>query len=175
MAIEDLARSQISDILIICIGEEKRLALEELNRPNAALSTQLLALSTTPSPDPAPLYLQFETKLNRLVTYKKERRLLQGIADYSLWYDKDEPRGINLVIIEAQREGILSMTDGQLVAYMGEYITFSSAYGTGLLLSHVQVLCTEQERTKASRTSLCMGSVQTAMSFNFGVWMTQAR
>ena len=115
-----LAQSQINNILIICIGEEKRLALQEYNRPNAAPSTQSIARPTTPSSDPAPLLLQFETKLNRLVTYKKERRILQGIADYSLWYDKDEPMGISLILIEAKREGILSMADGQLVAYMGK-------------------------------------------------------
>lgn len=120
MANEALARSQINDILIICIGEEKRLALQEYNRPNAAPSTQLLARPTTPSSNPAPLLLQFETKLNRLVTYKKEKRVLQGIADYSLWYDKDEPMGTNLILIEAKREGMLSMADGQLIAYMGK-------------------------------------------------------
>ncbi len=122
MANEALARSQIIDILIICIGEEKRLALQEDNRPNAAPPTQLLARPTTPSsdPDPAPLLLQFETKFNRLVTYKKEKRVLQGIADYSLWYDRDEPMGTNLVLIEVKRAGMLSMADGQLVAYMGK-------------------------------------------------------
>jgi len=122
LANEALARSQIIDILIICIGEEKRLALQEDNRPNAAPPTQLLARPTTPSsdPDPAPLLLQFETKFNRLVTYKKEKRVLQGIADYSLWYDRDEPMGTNLVLIEVKRAGMLSMADGQLVAYMGK-------------------------------------------------------
>ncbi len=120
LANKALARSQINDILIICIGEEKRLALQEYNRPKAAPSTQLLARPTTPSSDPAPLLLQFETKLNRLVTYRKEKRVLQGIADYSLWYDKDEPMGTNLILIEANREGMLSMVDGQLVAYMGK-------------------------------------------------------
>lgn len=59
-------------------------------------------------------------KLNRLVTYKKEMCVLQGIADYSLWYDKDDSMGTNLILIEAKREGMLSMADGQLVAYMGE-------------------------------------------------------
>ncbi len=120
MANEALARSQIHDILIICIGEEKRLALREYNQPNATPSTQLLARPTTPSSDPAPLLLRFETKLNRLVTYRKEKRVLQGIADYSLWYDKDEPMGTNLILIEAKREGMLSMANGQLVAYMGK-------------------------------------------------------
>ena len=120
MTSEALAQSQINNILIICIGEEKRLALQEYNRPNAAPLTQSLARPITPSSDPAPLLLQFETKLNRLVTYKKEKRVLQGIADYSLWYDKDEPMGTNLILIEAKREGMLSMADGQLVAYMGK-------------------------------------------------------
>jgi len=83
-------------------------------------STQLLTRPTTPSSDSATLLLRFETKLNRLVTYKKEKRALQGIADYSLWYDEDEPMGTNLILIEAKREGMLSMMDGELVAYMGK-------------------------------------------------------
>ena len=120
MTNEALARSQINNILIICIGEEKRLALQEYNRPKAAPSTPSLVRPTTPSSDPAPLLLQFETKLNRLVTYEKEKRILQGTADYSLWHDKDEPMGIILILIKAKREGMLSMADGQLVAYMGK-------------------------------------------------------
>jgi len=120
LANEALARSQINDLLTICIGEEKRLAIREYSRPNAAPLTQLFARPTTPPLDPAPLLLQFETKLSRLVTYKKGKRILQGIADYSLWYDKDEPMGTSLILVEAKREGMISMADGQLVAYMGK-------------------------------------------------------
>jgi hypothetical protein len=119
MANEALARTQINDILIICIGEEKRLAFPKDSQPNVAPSTQSLARPTTPSSDAAPLFLRFETKLNRLVTYKNEKRLLQGIADDSLWYDKDESMGTDLVLIEAKRKGMLSVAEGQLVAYMG--------------------------------------------------------
>ena len=138
LAIEGLARSQISDILVICIGEEKRLALQEYNRPNTVPLTESLTHSTTPSSEPAPLLLQLETKLNRVVTYRKEKRVLQGVADYSLWFDKDEPMGANFVLIEAKREGMLSLTDGQLVAYMGKRpIMFSLADVAGLLLIYV--------------------------------------
>ena len=125
LANEALARSQINDILIICIGQEKRLvALLEYGQPDAAPSTPSLTRPTTPTStptsDPAPLILQFEMKLNHLVTFRKEKRLLQGIADYTLWYDKDEPMGTNLILMEAKRGGMLSMADGQLVAYMGK-------------------------------------------------------
>jgi hypothetical protein len=45
---------------------------------------------------------------------------VRGFADYSLWYDKDEPMGTNLLLVEAKRKSALSSVDGQLVAYMGK-------------------------------------------------------
>lgn len=51
--------------------------------------------------------------------------MLQGFADYSLWYDKNELMGTNLLLVEAKKKGALSSADGQLVAYMGEQLTFS--------------------------------------------------
>ena len=117
---EALAQSEISNLLIICIGEEKRCVLQESEQAKPVLSPQPLGRPTTPSPEPASLLLQFETRLSHLVTYKKEKRLLHGIADYTLWYDKDEPMGTNLVVVEAKRRGMLSIANGQLVAYMGE-------------------------------------------------------
>lgn len=72
------------------------------------------------TPVEVPLILQFETKLNFHVTYKKQSRLLQGIADYTLWYDKDESMATNLIMVEAKRKGAISEAEGQIVAYMGE-------------------------------------------------------
>jgi hypothetical protein len=80
---EAFARSTINDILIICIGEEKRRALNH-SEINPTPSAQSSSRPTTPDPDPTPLFLQFETKLNFLVTFRKEKRMLQGFADYSL-------------------------------------------------------------------------------------------
>jgi hypothetical protein len=53
-------------------------------------SAPLLSRPVTPVPEPAPLRLQYETKLSFLVTFKGEKRLHQGFTDYSLWYNKDE-------------------------------------------------------------------------------------
>lgn len=114
LANEALARSQINDLLIICIGEEKRLALQEY-RSNTTPSIPCLLRPFTISSDPAPLLLQFETKLKRLVTFKKEKHVLQGIADYSLWYDKEQPIGTNLILIETKRQEMLFLADGQLL------------------------------------------------------------
>src|SRR5262245_44000809 len=124
---EALARSTVNIILIMCIAEEKLLALGH-SQPNLTPSDQSsLTLSAPspsrsrtpePDPDPVPLFLKFETKLSFEVIFKKEKRLLQGFADYSLWYDKDEPMGTNLLLVEAKRKTALDSAEGQLVAYM---------------------------------------------------------
>jgi hypothetical protein len=61
--------------------------------------------------------------------------MLQGFADYSLWCDKDEIMGTNLLLVEAKKKGAFSSADGQLVAYMGKQFGFSS-----LLSSYFQKL-----------------------------------
>jgi hypothetical protein len=138
---EALARSTINNILIFCISEEKRRALNhsQINQTPPARSP---SRPTTPAPDPAPLFLQFETKLNFLVTYRKEKRMLQGFADYSLWYDKNELMGTNLLLVEAKKKGALSSADGQLVAYMGEQLTFSGLLSLCFGVLNVNRHCT---------------------------------
>ena len=111
---EALARTTINEILIVCMAEEKRHA-GSINQEKPPTSRPM-----TPVPEPAPLWLQYETKLSFVVTLKGEKRLLQGFADYSLWYDKDELMGTNLLLVEAKRKGGLASADGQLVAYMGK-------------------------------------------------------
>lgn len=96
------------------MAEEKRHA-GSINQEKPPTSRPM-----TPVPEPAPLWLQYETKLSFVVTLKGEKRLLQGFADYSLWYDKDELMGTNLLLVEAKRKGGLASADGQLVAYMGK-------------------------------------------------------
>ena len=52
---------------------------------------------------------------------------------------------------------MLSMVDGQLVAYMGkEFIMLSLAYVTRLLLTYVQVLCTGQESLHGKQNQACV-------------------
>ena len=120
---EALTRSRVNIILTTCIAEEKRLALadQQFELVQSASSIR----PTTSTVESAPLLLQFETKLSFKVTYKKEQRLLQGIADYSLWYDTDEPLAINLIIVEAKREGSIRQAESQVTAYMGEQFTIT--------------------------------------------------
>ncbi|KAI9775219.1 MAG: hypothetical protein M1839_001337 [Geoglossum umbratile] len=115
---EALARSRINIIMTLCIGEEKRLALNQISA-HTTLSAQSSSRPATPTLNVAPMALQFETRLSSLVTFKKEKRILQGVADYTLCYDGDEQMGINLVLMESKRKGALSLAEGQLVAYMG--------------------------------------------------------
>ena len=70
----------------------------------------------------APLTLRFETPLTSPpVMYKKKRLVINGIADFSLWYDDDETMAINLVCVQMKKEGRVDEANGQVVAYMGMY------------------------------------------------------
>ena len=118
---EALARASINDILILCIAEEKRLSIGH-SQSSLMSSAQSLSRPGTPEPgpDPAPLFLKFETQLSFEVIFNKKKRLLQGKADYSVWYNKDEPMGTNFLLVQAKRPSEFSSAAGQLVAYMGE-------------------------------------------------------
>jgi type I site-specific restriction endonuclease len=69
-----------------------------------------------------PVQLQFPTPLKYLVAYKKQKRMLTGFADYSLWYDEAETMGTNLVVVEAKRNGNAASAEAQCLAYMGTLI-----------------------------------------------------
>ena len=71
---------------------------------------------------PTTLVLRFETRLQQVVNYKNEARTWQGIADYSLSYESDDPIGTNLILVEAKKKGLLSTADGQLASYMVELV-----------------------------------------------------
>ena len=123
---------KVDAILIESLFEEKRLALgvhnhdqhHRSNVPIPAISrpSTPLAAKWDGRPVPAPLMLKPEVEIHRIVTYKYERRLLKGIADYTLHYDAKDPYGTNLVIIEAKRYGAAGLVEGQLLAYMGKAI-----------------------------------------------------
>lgn len=106
-----------------------------------------LSRPATPISDPAPLLLQLETRLNFIVTYKGEQRMLQGIADYSLWYSQSEPLATNLVIIEAKGPGAICQADPQVAAYMGKQSTTSQGY-VGSDADDYKGWCTESERRR---------------------------
>ncbi|KAN0068042.1 hypothetical protein V8E54_013970 [Elaphomyces granulatus] len=81
---EACCRMRVDAILIECIGLEQDRA--KLNEEHALTPISLTAESA----------LQLEVKLQR------QKRLLSGRADYSLWYD-DHTLGTNLVIVKAKR------------------------------------------------------------------------
>ena len=121
---------KVDAILIEALFEEKRFALgvhndNQHHRSNVSIpaisgpSTPLAAKSDG-RPVPAPLMLKREVEIRGIVTYKFERRLLKGIADYTLHYDAKDPYGTNLVIVEAKRYGGAGLAEGQLLAYMGK-------------------------------------------------------
>ncbi len=119
---------KVDAILIESLFEEKRFALGVHNHYRSNVPTPATSGPSTPSaksdghPVPAPLMLKPEVEIHRIVTYKHERRLLKGSADYTLHYDGKDPYGTNLVIIEAKKYGAAGLAEGQLLAYMGKAI-----------------------------------------------------
>ena len=126
---------KIDAILIESLFEEKRLALSVYNhnqhhRSNVPISATSgpstpLAAKSDDYPVPAPLMLKPEVEIHKIVIYKRQRRLLKGIADYTLYYDAEDPYGTNLVIIEAKKFGTTGLAEGQILAYMGKAILVS--------------------------------------------------
>ena len=118
---EALARDRINMIFMIPMDLELQAIRPGLTEP-ASSPADLAPLATTSerSSTPVRLTVRFETYLKRRVTYQGKQRLLQGRADYSLWYDQDDPIGTNLVLVEAKKKGCRVQAEGQLVAYMGE-------------------------------------------------------
>ena len=123
---------KVDAILIESLFLEKRFALGVYNhnqnhRSNVPISATSgpstpLAVKSDDRSVPAPLMLKPEVEIHRIVTYKYERRLLKGTADYTLHYDGKDPYGTNLVIILAKRYGSTGLAEGQLLAYMGKAI-----------------------------------------------------
>lgn len=109
----------LNNILVCCVAEEKRLA-QSVSSTTSSRDPPVSLRPATPLPEPAHLILRFETELKYPVIYKKETRMLNGIADYTLWYDGDESMGTNLVVVEAKRSGWIAQATGQVIAYMGE-------------------------------------------------------
>jgi hypothetical protein len=118
---EALARCILNNILLCCVAEEKRLARSTAQiGSSTAASINPTLRPTTPTTEPAELSLRFETSLTYEVTYKKETRTLNGLADYTLWYNDEESMGTNLVVVEAKKSRSLEEAAAQLVAYMGK-------------------------------------------------------
>jgi hypothetical protein len=107
--------------LVCCIAEEKRLARSTAQiGSSTAASIDPALRPTTPTTEPSKLSLRFETNLKCPVTYKKEKRTLSGLADYTLWNNDTESMGTNLVVVEAKRYHSLEGAAAQLTAYMGK-------------------------------------------------------
>jgi hypothetical protein len=100
---------RVDAILIECIGLEQDRA--KLNEEHALTPISLTAESA----------LQLEVKLQR------QKRLLSGRADYSLWYD-DHTLGTNLVIVKAKRRYAYSEGFSQCLVYMGRFSLCNSFF-----------------------------------------------
>lgn len=69
----------------------------------------------------AILGLQHETSMQKEILFEGEKKLLSGVADYTVSYDSENASRFptNLIIVEAKRTGSTDTFLGQLTAYMG--------------------------------------------------------
>jgi hypothetical protein len=118
---EAYARCILNNILVCCVAEEKRVtrSTAQIGSSTAASIDPTLRPST-PTAEPAELCLQFETAFKYPVDYENKARMLSGVADYTLWYDKKELMGTNLVVIEAKKYNSIGEVSKQVAAYMGK-------------------------------------------------------
>lgn len=59
---------------------------------------------------------------SRQILYDTRQYKTSGRADYTLWYRETHAmseKAINLVIVEAKKEGMVSAGEAQLLGYMG--------------------------------------------------------
>lgn len=117
---ETYAHCLLNNILVCCVAEEKSLASKALEESTNFISE--LDHPTTPllQPEFAQLSLRLETEICHQIAYKGEKRLLTGIADYTLWYDDQSKYGTNLLVVEAKRPGAIYDAENQVLGYMGE-------------------------------------------------------
>lgn len=70
-----------------------------------------------------PLTLEHETyMISQPILYTARQYRASGRADYTLWYGETRAiseKAINLVIVEAKKEGMVSAREAQLLGYMG--------------------------------------------------------
>jgi hypothetical protein len=118
---EVCARCILNNILVCCVAEEKRAARStaQINSSTAASIGPTLQPST-PTAEPAELCLWFKTALKYPVDYENKAKMLTGVAEYTLWYDKKELMGTNLVVIEAKIYDSIGEASRQVVACMGK-------------------------------------------------------
>jgi hypothetical protein len=70
------------------------------------------------SDHPDLIWMTTEANMKFEVDFEGERCLLNGAADYAIWY-ADGKMNTNLIVVEAKREGKLSSGIAQCLAYAG--------------------------------------------------------
>ena len=118
----------------------------------------------TPTIEPAHLVLRFETELKFAVTFKNESRMLNGNAEFTLWYDDKESMATNLVVVEAKRRGSIGLAAGQLLAYMGKY---APSWAVVLQRSHVIGVVHQTRKQEKRRNAVVYGISTDGDEFRF--------
>lgn len=98
---EALMKCRIDAIMLTCLAAQKR---------ESSHQTRSSSL---------PMHLQLETGIRFPWTWDGKRKAITGITIYSLWYATPGEMESNLLIVEAQSEGMSG--DYQALAYMGKY------------------------------------------------------
>lgn len=67
------------------------------------------------------LAFQYEKTMKMQISYKGQETLLNGRADYSLWYGNPEELALNLVVVEAKDSSSFNPVPKQALTYMGKF------------------------------------------------------
>ncbi|GLA86441.1 hypothetical protein AtubIFM56815_010706 [Aspergillus tubingensis] len=105
-------RARIDAVLFSTLAAAKR---EERSNQNRMSSSSTQSVRS--------VHLQFEKDMKMEWTFpNKQRWLVTGRTDYSLWYGEPGQMEANLVVCEAKRKGVMGVD--QTLVYMGQYTDY---------------------------------------------------
>ena len=125
---EALQRVYVDLLLFNCLLDEDialqdpRASINEVHSTTTPVRSQRTGITASdfaPGPVPAPMGLYFETELRAPISFKGEKRMLCGFADWSLGHFSGGSGSGNLVLVEAKKRDYIRESYGQLAAYMG--------------------------------------------------------
>ncbi|KAE8422729.1 hypothetical protein BDV36DRAFT_290901 [Aspergillus pseudocaelatus] len=96
-------------------------------RLDALLLTTTFILGAYGKPGTVGVNLQFETSL----TWTTNKKRVQGLADYTLFYDDPSKNASNLLVIEAKRRDEFNRGPAELLAYMAMVVNARLIAGDG--------------------------------------------
>ena len=109
-------RTRIDIILLSCLAQEKKAREKQLKRLGSLGNLERKSLQGVEH-----LAFQYERSMRMQVPYNGQETVLNGCADYSLWYGNPEELALNLVVVEAKDSSSFNLLPKQALTYMGKF------------------------------------------------------